>query len=252
MRATTLRFVPRSARAMWAVLFAVALAMSLLTSATALAPSAQAQDGRPVLGGGTPVLFDDGHALCTATASGWDRANRPVVFTAGHCSSHIDEAVVVPGAGAVGHVVARNEVLDYTVVQVDPNKVNLVRQAGVADRGAPPAQGDNICKLGASTGLTCGPTWQVANNTIYSQVCAGRGDSGGPVMAGDRLVGMLNGGTVPPLVSDAGFGSVGAVLPECFISWQHPFFLPAYGTTFDAIVDDATARNWPGAGFRMA
>ena len=252
MRVTSLRFIPRSMRALWAMLFAIALVGSLLTSAAAFAPSAQAQDARPVLGGGTPLLFSGGQALCTATASGWDNADRAVVFTAGHCSSDIGEAVEVPGAGVAGHVVARNEVLDYSVVQVDPNKVNLVRQAGVADRGAPPNQGDEICKLGASTGLTCGPTWQVADNTIHSQVCAGRGDSGGPVMNGDRLVGMLNGGTMPPMAQDAGIGSVGNVLPECFISWQHPFFLPAYGTTFDAIVDDASARNWPGAGFRMA
>ena len=252
MRVTSLRLIPRSARALWAMLFAVALVGSLLTSATAFAPNAQAQQARPVLGGGTPLLFDGGQALCTATASGWDNANRAVVFTAGHCSSEIGEAVDVPGAGAAGYVVARNEILDYTVVQVDPNKVELVRQAGVVDRGAPPNQGDEICKVGASTGLTCGPTWQVADNTIYSQVCAGRGDSGGPVMNGDRLVGMLNGGTMPPLAQDAGVGSVGNRLPECFISWQHPFFLPAYGTTFDAIIGDVTARNWPGAGFRMA
>lgn len=252
MRVTSLRLIPSSARALWAMLFAVALVGSLLTSATAFAPNAQAQEARPVLGGGTPLLFDGGKALCTATASGWDNANRAIVFTAGHCSSAVGEAVDVPGAGTTGHVVARNEILDYSVVQVDPNKVTLVRQAGVADRGAPPNQGDNICKLGASTGLTCGPTWQVADNTIYSQVCAGRGDSGGPVMNGDRLVGMLNGGTMPPLAQDAGVGSVGNVLPECFISWQHPFFLPAYGTTFDAIVNDVAARNWPGTGFRMA
>ncbi|ANI91864.1 S1 family peptidase [Dietzia timorensis] len=252
MRVTSLRLIPSSARALWAMLFAVALVGSLLTSATAFAPNAQAQEARPVLGGGTPLLFDGGKALCTATASGWDNANRAIVFTAGHCSSAVGEAVEVPGAGTTGHVVARNEILDYSVVQVDPNKVTLVRQAGVADRGAPPNQGDNICKLGASTGLTCGPTWQVADNTIYSQVCAGRGDSGGPVMNGDRLVGMLNGGTMPPLAQDAGVGSVGNVLPECFISWQHPFFLPAYGTTFDAIVNDVAARNWPGTGFRMA
>lgn len=252
MRVTSLRLIPSSARALLAMLFAVALVGSLLTSATAFAPNAQAQEARPVLGGGTPLLFDGGKALCTATASGWDNANRAIVFTAGHCSSAVGEAVDVPGAGTTGHVVARNEILDYSVVQVDPNKVTLVRQAGVADRGAPPNQGDNICKLGASTGLTCGPTWQVADNTIYSQVCAGRGDSGGPVMNGDRLVGMLNGGTMPPLAQDAGVGSVGNVLPECFISWQHPFFLPAYGTTFDAIVNDVAARNWPGTGFRMA
>lgn len=236
-------------RALWSAAFAAALLASLLTALMAGAPSAHA---KPVLGGGTPLLLDGGHALCTATAAGYDRDGTPIAFTAGHCSNALGEEVGVEGAGTVGTVVARNEILDYTVIRVDPSRVDLVRQAGVADRGAPPRQGDTICKLGARTGFTCGITWEVENNTIHSQVCAGRGDSGGPVMMGDRLVGMLNGGTVPPVADSVGLGSLAAAMPECFTDLQSPFFLPAYGTTFDAIVDDATARNWPGAGFRMA
>ncbi|WP_333618185.1 peptidase S1 [Dietzia sp.] len=235
-------------RAFWAAVFAAALLASVL-SAFFAAPSAHA---KPVLGGGTPILTHAGQALCTATAAGYDRNGSPVAFTAGHCSSGLGEEVQVEGAGVVGNVVARNEILDYTVFSVDPSKVDIVRQGGVNDRGAPPNQGDTICKLGAKTGYTCGPTWQVEDNTIYSQVCAGRGDSGGPVMNGDRLVGMLNGGTVPPVADEVGLGSVAAAMPECYVNFQAPVFLPAYGTTFDAIVDDATVRNWPGAGFRMA
>lgn len=239
------------ARLIAAIAAAFALVVSMLSAATVFAPEAHAQDGRPVIGGGTPIVVGSG-ANCTVTAAGYDRGNAPVAFTAGHCSTFIGEAVVVPGVGAVGHIVARNEQLDYSVIALDTKVVRPVRQAGVADRGPAPAPGDVVCKLGANTGFACGTTWEVRDNIIYSQVCAGHGDSGAPVMRGDRLVGMLNGGTMPPMARDIGFGSVGAILPPCFDPIQSPFFLPAYGFTFDAQVGDATARNWPGAGFRMA
>lgn len=240
-----------SARLIAAVAAAFALVAAMLSAATAFAPAAHAQDSRPVIGGGTPIVVGSG-ANCTVTAAGYDRAGAAVAFTAGHCSSFIGESVTIPGVGPAGHIVARNEQLDYSVIALDTKLVRPVRQDGVVDRGPAPAAGEVVCKLGASTGFACGTTWEVRDDIIYSQVCAGHGDSGAPVMRGDRLVGMLNGGTMPPMARDIGFGSLGAVLPPCYTPIQSPLFLPAYGYTFDAQVGDATARNWPGAGFRMA
>ena len=228
----------------------IAGVLALVASLLMASPTAQAQNNRPAVGGGTPILL--GGAACTVTAAGFDRAGRAVAFTAGHCSQGLNQTVMLAEYGPIGRVVARNEVLDYTVIELDTNRVTPVRQAGVADRGPAPRTGDVACKLGASTGYACGITWEVRDNVIHSQVCAGPGDSGAPIMVGDRLVGMLNGGQMPPTSSDLGFGSLGAVLPPCLHPIQSPLFLPAYGFVFDAQVADATARNWPGADFRMA
>lgn len=244
MRAQYARTV--SARLVAAIVGIVSLGVSLLVAS----PMAAAQDMRPAVGGGTHIML--GAANCTLTAAGYDRWGTAVAFTAGHCSKGLDQAVLIVEHGEIGRVVARNEILDYTVIALDTNRVRPVRQQGVVDRGPAPRPGDIVCKVGASTGYACGITWEVRDNVIHSQVCAGPGDSGGPVTAGNRLVGMLNGGEMPPSARALGLGSVGAILPPCVHPLQSPFFLPAYGFTFDSQIADATARNWPGADFRMA
>ena len=48
------------------------------------------------------------------------------------------------------------------------------------------------CKQGRTTGNTCGITWFSDGNVHLSQMCVIEGDSGSPVVVGDRLVGMVN------------------------------------------------------------
>jgi hypothetical protein len=224
---------------------------AVMAGATALAAPAAAQAATPV-GGGTPVMVN-GVAGCTLTAAGYDAAGTPVAFTAAHCSERIDAPVLLrsdPAAGVIGTVATRNEILDYSVIRLDPAVVVPVRQAGVSGRGPAPEFGDVVCKDGLTTGHTCGITWQREGVKFWSHACAGYGDSGGPVTRDGRLVGLLSGGHMPPAAGSA--GSLGSVLPSCLHPVQSPVFLPALAYSFDAIVADATERNWPGAGFRMA
>ncbi|AWH94932.1 peptidase S1 [Dietzia psychralcaliphila] len=223
----------------------------VMAGATALAAPAAAQAAVPV-GGGTPVLVN-GVAGCTLTAAGYDAAGTPVAFTAAHCSERINAPVILrndPGAGVIGTVATRNEILDYSVIRLNPGVVVPVRQAGVSGRGPAPEFGDVVCKDGLSTGHTCGITWQRDGAKFWSHACAGYGDSGGPVTRDGRLVGLLSGGHMPPAAGSV--GSLGPVLPSCLHPAQSPLFLPALAYSFDAIVADATDRNWPGSGFRMA
>lgn len=234
----------------WNGLVKLAAATMMAGSMAVAAPSV-AQAAVPV-SGGTPVLMG-GVAACTLTATGHDDSGAAIAFTAGHCSDHIEQPVILRDdqeAGVIGTVVARNEVLDYTVIRLTP-VVDPVGQAGVAGTGPAPEFGDVVCKDGLTTGHTCGITWQREGAKFWSQACAGYGDSGGPVTRDGRLVGLLSGGHMPPASGSAG-GSVSTVLPSCFHAAQSPFFLPVLSYSFDTVVADATERNWPGRGFEMA
>ena len=227
------------------------VAATVMAGATALIAPAVAQAAVPV-GGGTPILVG-GVAGCTVAAAGFEAGGAPVAFTAAHCSDRIDAPVILRDderAGVIGTIATRNEILDYSVIRLDPGVAFPVRQAGVSGRGAAPEFGDIVFKDGLSTGHTCGVTWQREGPRFWSQACAGYGDSGGPITHNGRLVGLLSGGHMPPAAGPV--GSLGPVLPSCVHPAQSPFFLPALGYSFDAIVDDASARNWPGGGFRMA
>jgi len=228
----------------------VAAATALAASAAVAVP-ASAQAAAPI-GGGTPIVVG-GTAGCTVTAAGTDGGGQQVAFTAAHCSEQLGAPVMIendPGAGVVGTVVARNEVLDYAVVALN-GRATPVRQAGVTGTGPAPAFGDVVCKAGMATGLSCGITWQERDGWFWSQMCAGHGDSGAPVTRDGRVVGMVSGGDMPPNSGSAG-DSVGGVLPPCLAPIQSPFFLPALAVSFEKQVGDATARHWPGGGFRMA
>lgn len=225
-------------------------AAAVLAGSAALAVPAAAQAAAPV-GGGTPILVG-GNAGCTITAAGWDATGAPVAFTAAHCSEDLGTQVFLrddPRAGVIGTIATRNEVLDYSVIRLTP-AATPVRQPGVTGTGPVPDFGAVVCKDGFTTGHTCGVTWQREGHKFWHHACAGYGDSGGPVTHEGRLVGLLSGGHMPPNSGPA--GSVGPLLPSCVHPAQTPFFLPAISYSFDTITADATERNWPGRGFRMA
>jgi V8-like Glu-specific endopeptidase len=91
-----------------------------------------------------------------------------------------------------------------------------------------------------ATGHTCGNVWAADDQVQISQLCAMVGDSGAPVLAGDRLVGMVSGG----------------VLPDQRLSCQTPLqgqlFMPTASQTIDSVLADVDARGGVGAGFRLA
>ena len=137
---------------------------------------------------------------CTLTAIGTDNRGELVGFTSAHCGGP-GATVAAEGAedaGTVGEMVAGNDALDYAVIKFDPAKVtpaNNVNGFVINGIGPDPKFGDIACKLGRTTGYSCGVTWGPGKDpgTIVNQVCGQPGDSGAPVTVNNLLVGMIHG-----------------------------------------------------------
>jgi hypothetical protein len=217
---------------------AVGIVAALLTAA---APAiATAADKLP-LGGGAPIVVN-GESACTLTAIGNDNQGNLVGFTSAHCGgpgAHV-AAESVPGAGTIGVMVAGNDALDYAVIKFDPDKVTPVSNYSgfqITGIGPDPTFGQVACKLGRTTGYSCGVTWGPGEQpgTILSQVCGGHGDSGAPMTVDGRLVGMIH-------------GAFSENLPGCIIKYI-PLHTPAVAESINAILADLAAKGRPGAGF---
>ena len=74
-------------------------------------------------------------------------------------------------------MVAGNDALDYAVIQFDPQKVqpvNNVKGFQIDGLGPDPVFGDIACKLGRTTGYSCGVTGGRARSRAPSSTrCAG-------------------------------------------------------------------------------
>lgn len=210
---------------------------------TPLASIATERDGNSLYGPSTPVYVGD-NQLCTIAATGYDKRGRKVAITAGHCGE--------PGApvmsadswrvGRSGTVVSTNKELDYSVIELDSNarvsrRYNNVTVSHVG--GEAPGQWKRVCKTGVASGTTCGHVWTSDKNSNMSQVCAMAGDSGAPVMEGDRLVGMVSGGALP----DHNL--------SCRTPWQGAAHMPTVSTNFEAVRQDIDAKDGVGSGFRL-
>jgi hypothetical protein len=217
------------------VTVALSLASSVLT-----APFAGALD--PVaLGGGSGIVID-GDTYCTLTAIGNDDKGNLVGFTSAHCGGP-GAKVAAEGAedhGVLGTMVAGNEGLDYAVIQFDPalvrpvSEVNGFRIDGI---GPDPVFGQVACKLGRTTGYSCGVTWGPGDTpgTIVNQVCGQPGDSGAPVTVDNRLVGMIH-------------GAFSQDLPTCVVKFV-PLHTPAVTVSINAVLADIVAKSRTGSGF---
>jgi hypothetical protein len=213
----------------------VIVAVSLLSAGVAHA------DGPVTLGGGSGLVVE-GDTLCTLTTIGNDNHGNLIGFTSAHCGGP-GQRVSAEGAesaGVVGTMVAGNDVLDYAVIQFDPQKVqpvNNVKGFEIDGLGPDPAFGDIACKLGRTTGYSCGVTWGPGEQpgTIVNQVCGQPGDSGAPVTVNNRLVGMIH-------------GAFSEELPTCVVKYI-PLHTPAVTMSFNTQLADITAKNRPGAGF---
>ncbi|MGV0715096.1 S1 family peptidase [Mycolicibacterium sp. XJ662] len=206
----------------------------------AFAPAAYAADP-VVLGGGSGLVVND-ETLCTLTAIGHDNRGNLIGFTSAHCGGPGAQvaAETAPNAGVVGTMVAGNDALDYAVIQFDPAKVRPVNNIDgfqIDGLGPDPVVGDIACKLGRTTGYSCGVTWGPGTEpgTIVNQVCGQPGDSGAPVTVNNRLVGMIH-------------GAFSETLPTCVIKYI-PLHTPAVTMSFNTQLADITAKNRPGTGF---
>jgi hypothetical protein len=206
-----------------------------------LLPSSAHADGLVPLGGGSGIVVEGG-TFCTLTAIGNDNRGNLIGFTSAHCGGP-GERVAAEGAeaaGVLGTMVAGNDALDYAVIQFDPSKVqpvNNVKGFQIDGIGPDPVIGDVACKLGRTTGYSCGVTWGPGEQpgTIVNQVCGQPGDSGAPVTVDNRLVGMIH-------------GAFSEELPTCVIKYI-PLHTPAITMSINAVLGDITAKNRPGSGF---
>ncbi|WP_280357259.1 hypothetical protein [Nocardia otitidiscaviarum] len=229
-------------------LVAALAAGALLCSGAARAEAAP----RPViaLGGGMGVAMLHGVPLaeatwmwfCTLTAVGYDRHSDLVGITNAHCVYDRqgrqwpgDEVVAVSPAGDT--VVGRVEFisggnplvpgpngpgLDYAVIVFDRSVVTpLPTVVGNPVRriAPPPPPGTTLCKLGITTGLTCGVMLGTVGPYVVNSVTENIGDSGAPIVVGDALVAS---------------------------QW-----LTGGATAMTAIVADLDRRGGAGAGFRL-
>ena len=210
--------------------------------ALAVLPMPVANAADPIALGGGSGLVVDGETLCTLTTIGNDSRGNLIGFTSAHCGGPGAQVAAegLEDAGVVGTMVAGNDALDYAVIQFDPAKVrpvNSVNGFQIDGLGPDPVVGDIACKLGRTTGYSCGVTWGPGSQpgTIVNQVCGQPGDSGAPVTVNNRLIGMIH-------------GAFSEDLPTCVIKFI-PLHTPAVTMSFNTQLADITAKNRPGSGF---
>ena len=206
----------------------------------ALAPAAFA-DGKVPMGGGAGTVVN-GDTYCTLTSIGTDNTGELIGFTSAHCGGPGAQVASEdqPADGVIGTMVAGNDNLDYAVIRFDPAKVQPVSnyKGFVIDGiGPDPTFGEVACKLGRTTGYSCGVTWGPGQDpgTIVNQVCGQPGDSGAPVTVNNKLVGMIH-------------GAFSEDLPTCVVKFI-PLHTPAVTMSINAILGDIAGKNRPGTGF---
>ena len=225
----------------------VLVAVAAVAATVALVPSGPAEAApRATVGGGSGIIVA-GNALCTMTAVGHDRTGRLVGLTAAHCGGigNTVQAERNRKAGVIGSIVTRSSSLDVAVIALNSSRVKAVRQVGkarISRIGSYPKPFSNVCKAGRTTGFTCGPTLVHDGNAALNYVCADHGDSGGPIIVGGRLVGMLNGAL---RVAGAGTPSIPCVDPA------FPVYSPMIATKMTDILGPLNKTSRVGSGFRL-
>jgi hypothetical protein len=219
---------------------AIGVAVAAIIVNELFTPAARAEGPVP-LGGGAGITVND--TACTLTTIGHDNTGALTGFTASSCGG--PGSPVSAGGRPVGNVVNTNDFLHYTVIKFDPAKVTPVANfAGFAINGAgpDPAPNDPACKQGSASGRDCGLVRPFSDSTpdrpvARIQASYQQSDEGGPVTAGDRLIGMIY----------SGFYTFGGVpLPNIVQAPSRPEIRIIYTS---AIFADATAKGGPGAGF---
>lgn len=143
--------------------------------------------GVNVQSGSTYYFVTAGH--CTDGASTW--------YTGSTMTTTVGHTVVTSFPGD-----------DYGVVRYSdpavphPGTIGAVDVTGTATAHA----GQSVCRRGSTTGVRCGVVTglnasvnygggDVVSGLIQTNICAEPGDSGGPLYAGDKVIGILSGGS---------------------------------------------------------
>lgn len=131
-------------------------------------------------------------------------------ITAGHCTDtmptwYTSAAMTTPIGTTTGTSFPGN---DFGVVQYSnpavphPGTIGTVDVTGTATAYV----GQSVCRRGATTGVRCGVVTALnatvnygsgatVSGLIKTNICAEPGDSGGPLYAGDKVIGILSGGS---------------------------------------------------------
>lgn len=163
--------------------------------------TASAAPAKARVGGGSGILVLKGGnsaSACTLATIGRSKTGKLIGLTAGHCGQPGQKVYseTYQNRGPIGVVTYSADDLDLAVIEFDATKVVPLRTVhGVTIRSVDPraAQFPTIaCKEGRTSGNTCGLVWFSDDVSHFSQMCVIEGDSGSPVVVGDRLVGMVN------------------------------------------------------------
>lgn len=237
----------------------LAVALCATTIACVSPAATAAADHTMPIGGGLGVAMLHGVPLaeatfayfCTLAAVGYDAADNLIGITNAHCvydrsgnqwpgdevvlesafsdpEADVDNAEVV---GTVAHISGGNPLvpgpngsgLDYAVIVFDKSKVHPTATVGattINHIAPPPPPGTPLCKLGITTGWSCGVLLGTLGPYIMDTITESSGDSGAPILVGDTVIG---------------------------IQW-----VTGGATAMTAILDDLNRRGGPGAGFRLA
>ncbi|GAC66328.1 hypothetical protein [Gordonia soli] len=181
------------------VLLAVLAAATVLTGWGA--SSAVAAPAKVFLGGGSGILVLKGGnsaSACTLTTIGRSKTNKLIGITAGHCGKPGQKVYseTFQDRGQAGVITYSASDLDVAIIEFDAAKVvplRTVRGVTIRTIDTRPIGFPTVaCKQGRTTGNTCGLAWFSEGSAHFSQICVIEGDSGSPVVVGDRLIGMVN------------------------------------------------------------
>ncbi|MGC4932885.1 serine protease [Gordonia sp. DT30] len=163
--------------------------------------TAMAAPAKIFLGGGSGILILKGGnsaAACTLTTIGHAKTGELIGITAGHCGEPGQKVLseTFQDRGQAGVITYSNPKDDVAIIQFDQSRVvplRTVRSVTIRHIDPRPIGFPTVaCKEGRTTGSTCGVAWFSDGDVHFSQLCVIEGDSGSPVVVGDRLVGMVN------------------------------------------------------------
>lgn len=136
--------------------------------------------------------------LCTIGFVGVLPDGRKFAITAGHCSAYVDDSNPVldeqthepigqyrvwQDEGDDSGSVSSADTFGFAVIELAPGvRVSSAIQLGGITGIGSVDPGDQACKLGYTTGWTCGAVTGVNDRQIHFDINAAPGDSGGPVV----------------------------------------------------------------------
>ena len=202
--------------------------------------------GTSLYGPSTPIHVGQ-DTMCTLTVAGVDGDGRQVGVTASHCGEVGDQVSSADSwqLGPSGTVVSTNEYLDYAVIEFGSNAAVTRSYNGVTVNSLDSAgvnRGDVLCKQGVATGHDCATTWLTGEEVHVTQLCAMAGDSGAPVLAGDRLVGHISRSALP---------IPNGHLFSCRTPLQGALHAPTASVAVNPVLGDINARGGVGAGLAL-